>query len=183
MHIYKIVNLINNKIYIGQTVQKNPKMRWYSHLRAARKGKKTHLCDSIRKYGIENFLWEILQEAHNLDELNALETCWENKFREEGYTLYNIRGTGNNRLHSKESIERMKESQKLAHARRRLTNNGVEKHEVHSHKGKKNQWILTEEQKQKKKIKMKEVNKKSFGGKTWKVIDGKRVWIDKEAAA
>lgn len=45
-----------------------------------------------------------------------------------------------------------------------------------------NQWVLTEEQKQKKKAIMKEVNKQTSGGKTWKVIDGKRVWLDKEAS-
>jgi hypothetical protein len=40
MHIYKITNLINQKVYIGQTVQKNPMMRWYSRLADARRGKK-----------------------------------------------------------------------------------------------------------------------------------------------
>lgn len=33
-----------------------------------------------------------------------------------------------------------------------------------------------------KKAIMKEVNKQTSGGKTWKVIDGKRVWLDKEAS-
>ena len=27
-----------------------------------------------------------------------------------------------------------------------------------------------------------EVNKKTSGGKTWRIIDGKRTWIDKEAS-
>jgi len=29
---------------------------------------------------------------------------------------------------------------------------------------------------------IKEVNKRTSGGKTWKVIDGKRVWLNKGAA-
>ena len=182
MHIYKITNLINNKVYVGQTIQKNPAMRWYAHLADARNGKKSHLYDSIRKYGKENFSWEILQPASFLDELNELETYWANKFKEDGYTLYNNRGTGNNKLHSETSIKKMKEAQKQAHARRRLNNGGTEKHKEPIHKGKTNQWVLTEEQKQKKKAIMKEVNKRTSGGKTWKIIDGKRVWLDKEAA-
>lgn len=182
MYIYKITNQINNKVYVGQTIQKNPTMRWYAHLADARNGKKSYLYDSIRKYGKDNFSWEILQEASCLDELNELETYWANKFKEEGCILYNNRGTGNNKLHSDESIKKMKEAQKQAHARRRLNNGGTEKHKEPIHKGKKNQWVLTEEQKQKHKNIMKVVNKRSFGNKTWKLIDGKRVWLDKEAA-
>ena len=51
MYIYKITNQINNKVYVGQTIQKNPTMRWYAHLADARNGKKSYLYDSIRKYG------------------------------------------------------------------------------------------------------------------------------------
>jgi hypothetical protein len=29
---------------------------------------------------------------------------------------------------------------------------------------------------------MLEVNKKTSGGKTWRIIDGKRTWINKEAS-
>jgi group I intron endonuclease len=182
MYIYTITNLLNGKVYVGQTVQENPKMRWYAHLADTKRGKKSYLYDSMRKYGIDNFQWEIVQQASNIDELNILETSWEQKFKLEGKILYNNRGTGNNKLHSEQSILKMKESQKAAHARRRLNNGGAEKHKEPIHKGKKNQWVLTEEQKQKKKDIMKEVNKRSFGGKTWKVIEGKRVWLDKGAA-
>lgn len=181
MHIYKITNLINNKVYIGQTVQKNPKMRWYSHQADASSGKKTHLYDSIRKYGIENFSWEILQKASSLDELNILETYWAEHFSKLGFILYNNRGTGNNKLHSERSKIKMRKAQKAAHERRRISNGGIEKHKTPIHKGKKNQWVLTEEQKQRKKELMKEVNKRTSGGKTWKVINGKRVWLVKEA--
>ena len=46
MHIYKITNRINGKVYIGQTVQKNPKMRWYDHCAAARNNEQQHLYQS-----------------------------------------------------------------------------------------------------------------------------------------
>lgn len=119
MYIYTINNLFNGKMYVGQTVQSNAKMRWYSHQADARSGKKSHLYDSIRKYGVENFLWEVVDSAGDIDQLNELETLWANKLRAQGVVLYNNRGTGKNKRHSAESIERMKNAQRKAHTRRR----------------------------------------------------------------
>ena len=116
MHIYKITNTANNKVYIGQTVQANPKMRWYAHLAYARRGKKSYLYDSIRKYGKEAFVWEIIDRAESVNELNAKEEHWLNHYRNQGITVYNNREAGGNKTHSPESIEKMKAAQKLRHA-------------------------------------------------------------------
>ena len=118
MHIYRITNTINNKMYIGQTIQKNHKMRWYQHCADARKGKDSHLCNSMRKYGVENFVWEIIDVAETLDDLNIKEEHWLKQYQQIT-ECYNIRDAGGNKLHSLESIEKMKESQRQAHARRR----------------------------------------------------------------
>jgi group I intron endonuclease len=118
MNIYKITNQVNGKIYIGQTVQSNPKMRWYSHCDYVRKGKKSHLYDSMRKYGIENFIWEVIDRAANIEELNQKEQQWLNHYKSVE-TVYNNREAGGNKLHSTESKIRMQEAQRLAHARRR----------------------------------------------------------------
>lgn len=70
--IYKITNLINNKIYIGQSV--NIKTRWGNHVRASKdKNNRCYnypLYCAFRRYGIENFDFEILEEVmpDNLDE-------------------------------------------------------------------------------------------------------------------
>jgi group I intron endonuclease len=116
MHIYTIKNLVNGKIYVGQTIQANAKMRWYAHCDMVRKGKKSHLYDSMRKHGIENFLWEIVDQADNINESNNLETVWANKLRDQGITLYNNRETGGNKKHSVKSIEKMRQVHKLRHA-------------------------------------------------------------------
>ena len=116
MHIYTIKNLVNGKIYVGQTIQANAKMRWYAHCDMVRKGKKSHLYDSMRKHGIENFLWEIVDQADDINELNNLETVWANKLRDRGITLYNNRETGGNKKHSVKSIEKMRQVHKLRHA-------------------------------------------------------------------
>ena len=116
MYIYKITNKENNKIYIGQTVQQNAKMRWYSHLSDARRGKKSYLLDSIRKYGEESFVWEVIDSATSIDELNTKENYWLHYYRDRGVIVYNNREAGGNKTHSPESIERMKIAQKLRHA-------------------------------------------------------------------
>lgn len=116
MYIYTIKNLVNGKMYVGQTIQSNAKMRWYSHCDMARKGKKSYLYDSMRKYGVENFKWEIVDTASDIDQLNMLETKWADKLRSIGITLYNNRKTGNNKKHSLASIEKMRRVHKLRHA-------------------------------------------------------------------
>ena len=43
-------------MYIGQTMQKNPKMRWYDHQAKARCGVNQPLANAIRKYGVEKLV-------------------------------------------------------------------------------------------------------------------------------
>lgn len=116
MYIYTIKNLVNGKMYVGQTIQSNPKMRWYAHCDMMRKGKKSHLYDSMRKHGLENFLWEVVDSGGSIEHLNDLETSWANRLKEQGIMLYNNRATGNNKQHSQESIEKMRAVHKLRHA-------------------------------------------------------------------
>ena len=65
--IYKIENLINHKVYIGQS--KDINTRWSEHKSTAfyEKGKSYNnpLYRAIRKYGIENFSFEIIKETYD----------------------------------------------------------------------------------------------------------------------
>ena len=63
--IYKITNLINNKIYIGQYVTTNVNDDYM--------GSGDHIKNAIKKYGIENFKKEIIAECSSFDEMNDLE--------------------------------------------------------------------------------------------------------------
>lgn len=63
--IYKITNLINNKIYIGQHVTTN--------IDDSYMGSGDHIKNAIKKYGIENFKKEIIAECSSFEEMNELE--------------------------------------------------------------------------------------------------------------
>jgi group I intron endonuclease len=73
MIIYKVTNIINNKIYIGQTT-KSLTVRKTAHIYAAYIKKLPHrFYQAIRKYGLKNFTWEELTSCNSMDELNTCE--------------------------------------------------------------------------------------------------------------
>lgn len=61
MIIYKITNLINGKVYIGQTIH-TLEARYRRHLSCAERGDKGHLHPAMRKYGYNNFKCEVIEE-------------------------------------------------------------------------------------------------------------------------
>lgn len=75
--IYKIENLINHKVYIGQA--QDITKRWINHRSAMNNPNdhcyNYHLYRSMRKYGIENFDFTILEEC-DIAELNEREKYW-----------------------------------------------------------------------------------------------------------
>jgi group I intron endonuclease len=71
--IYKATCLVNGKVYIGQTVQKIS-IRKNAHYSDAKRQKyNMPFHRAIRKYGEENFIWEVIDHAENQDELNDKE--------------------------------------------------------------------------------------------------------------
>lgn len=73
--IYKITNIRNNKVYIGQTIQKLDD-RINRHFRDARNGRDTIFCRAIRRYGEESFVWEVIDVAYSEQELDEKEIYW-----------------------------------------------------------------------------------------------------------
>jgi len=58
--IYKVTNLINNKIYIGQTTGSLEK-RKIKHISCAKLNSNIYFHKALNKYGIGSFDWEILE--------------------------------------------------------------------------------------------------------------------------
>ena len=72
MIIYKITNIVNNKVYIGLTTT-SLKRRWCAHIRDSKKSEK-HLYAAMRKYGWENVKIEVIDNrAKDIQELGKLE--------------------------------------------------------------------------------------------------------------
>ena len=95
-YIYKITNLINQKSYIGQTIQP-VQHRWNQHISSSYKEeydkKKYAIHYALEKYGKENFSFEILEkvESTNAEDLNDREKFWikesHSHYSEHGYNL------------------------------------------------------------------------------------------------
>lgn len=90
--IYKITNCVNGKVYIGQSI--NIEGRWKEHLQRYNSANNENynypLYRAIRKYGIENFSFEIIEECLEED-LNqkeiyyiSLHECYPPE-KEKGY--------------------------------------------------------------------------------------------------
>lgn len=109
--IYKITNIITNKIYIGQTTRSfNQRINEYKKIT---KINNTYLKNSITKYGFDNFNFEIIDSCSNLLELNHKEVYWikyyDSTNREKGY---NILSGGVNSYSSTETKEKKSDSHK-----------------------------------------------------------------------
>lgn len=78
--IYRIINTVNTKSYIGQSV--NVKKRWKSHLNSYRckRGEHPALHNAFDKYGINCFVFEVLCKAPK-EYLNKLEFYFIKKFK------------------------------------------------------------------------------------------------------
>lgn len=91
--IYIIKNKINNKCYIGQSV--DAAQRFKSHCKPSSTKNNISLIEyAIQKYGKENFYYEILE--HNIENYNEMECYWIEKLNTRVPFGYNIARGGEN---------------------------------------------------------------------------------------
>lgn len=111
--IYKVENLINGKVYIGFD-SKWPK-RYSDHKRCYTKNANTLFYNSIKKYGWDNFKWDVIYQSKDLEHcLNVMEPFFISEYKSlgEGYNM--TPGGEGKKLGSFESKEtRLKKS--IAH--------------------------------------------------------------------
>lgn len=89
--IYKITNILNNKIYIGSSVNLNK--RWYQHYHLLENNKHNnyHLQRAWNKYGKENFVYEIIKLCKEIN-LENIETFLIRKYKTYDRRIgYNIK--------------------------------------------------------------------------------------------
>jgi len=117
MIIYKITNLINNKIYIGQDIKNDPKYFGSGKL----------ILLAIKKYGKENFIKETLEVCTDEKHMDEREIFWIKELDatnrkiaynicEGGRTYRAMKGENNpwfGKHHSEETKKIIKEKRKL----------------------------------------------------------------------
>ena len=95
-YIYKITNRINDKVYIGKTLQ-SIHVRFKEHCKDAfrNRNEKRPLYAAMRKYGIENFEIKLIEEV-SIDKLSEREIYWIEHFNSY-YNGYNATKGGDGR--------------------------------------------------------------------------------------
>lgn len=117
-YIYKITNTVNNKCYIGQTIQDDVQRRWELHRRLAKQDKGcTALKEAFKKYGIDKFKFEIIIICFN-DDCIEYEKQYIKKYNALVPNGYNISEGGNGgplfkgKKHTEKTKELLREKSK-----------------------------------------------------------------------
>lgn len=119
-YVYRITNLINNKIYIGITTC-SIKKRWNEHKHSYLKNKKsTHLYSALKKYGHENFKIESIKKCYSYNQLYRSEIFFIKKFNSNNRLIGYNNSTGGEysskgMKHSEATKKKLSEIQKGKH--------------------------------------------------------------------
>lgn len=128
MQIYRILNIENQKCYIGQTIKEHLYNRhstntWWKFVHG-------ELKKEVKKIGKEKFIIETLEMTNNKDELDKLEKYYIKHFNSIYPNGYNLQTGGEDKMiihpETKNKIaESMKVSNKIKHRgvfKKRITN-------------------------------------------------------------
>ena len=117
-YIYKITNIVNNKVYIGQVSGKTIYERFKRHVKDSKK-LNTYIGRAIQKYGYKNFTIDEIDFANNQKELNEKEIYWIKYFHStnqcKGYNLTDGGDGGNTyKYKTQEELNLIKEKISIA---------------------------------------------------------------------
>lgn len=130
--IYKITNTINNKSYIGSSIDVYQRGCSYRHLIKRKKLHNKHLQASVEKYGYDNFTFELLEkckEGISIFDLHQLEQFYINKLNPE-YNKRTIVDTNHLLSHSKETKDKISKSLKDSFKNRSKVINRIQQHNI-----------------------------------------------------
>lgn len=109
-YLYRIVNQLNGKIYIGQS---NSNRRWSQHLYFAKYPERTgqYIHRAMAKHGAINFTYEVIATCLTQEDANIIEDVliqqYDSRNKERGY---NLNAGGFNGAHSEETIEKIRQA-------------------------------------------------------------------------
>jgi len=84
--VYKVTNIVNKKVYIGQTIlglnrrrrlHENSKVGWYFN-------------KALAKYGKNNFRWKVLEHCYSKEEMDEMEFHYIKQYNSFGIGGYNL---------------------------------------------------------------------------------------------
>jgi len=90
MIIYKSTNQINGKSYIGQTIQNLSKRASNHKYDSFNRNRNLPFHNAIKKYGFENFIWVVLEDCDNQEQLNEMEFHYIKQYNTLSPNGYNI---------------------------------------------------------------------------------------------
>ena len=109
--IYAIINIVNDKHYVGQAADKD--YRWREHRKSLR-GFYHHSLPLQRawsKYGEQNFIFVVLEKLDEVDDLNEREAHWGKLLKPE-YNVAPLGGSMRGYKHTEEARQNMSDAHK-----------------------------------------------------------------------
>lgn len=120
MIIYMATNRANGKIYIGQTV-KTLQQRQIQHIYDAKNGSPLYFARALRKYGFNNFRWEVLCCCFDIDGLNEMEVYFIALFNSRDKIVGYNSTKGGNGISGFSHTNKTKEKIRQAHLGKKYT--------------------------------------------------------------
>jgi group I intron endonuclease len=155
-YVYLITNTIDNKKYVGQCISSDIHERWKGHLKKSSNCR--YLKHAFEKYGVSQFKFQIICICFDED-CDKYEGEYMNKYNTIAPNGYNLRQAGNNGFHNNETKEKIRATLKAFYAN--FTDQEKEEY-AEKHRGKNNKRFgvkLSEQEKQKLSMLMKEQHK------------------------
>ena len=110
-YLYRIMNKINGKIYIGQSLV--PHRRWSAHKSASKNLEKStqYIHHSMAKHGIDNFIFEVICSCKTQENANYIEDILIKQYNSRNKEMgYNIQPGGNTSSPSEETKQKMRDA-------------------------------------------------------------------------
>lgn len=108
-YLYRITNILNNKTYIGQSV--NPGRRWKDHQWLSKNTQEQYIHRAIAKYGVINFIFEVIATSKTQEDANLLEAQLIIQYNSLNSDFgYNLKPGGMTCEHSEETKKKISDA-------------------------------------------------------------------------
>src|SRR6267142_3221724 len=109
--IYVIINIINDKQYVGQALRKNRRFSDHRCSLILNAHKNNHLQAAYNKYGKEAFIYVVLENLFDASNIDEREQYWIDKLKPE-YNQAPVAGSCTGFKHSDETKENWSKQRK-----------------------------------------------------------------------